>query len=1191
MRASSKLLTPFSVTGISLLFAVGSMVCPARAQESPDSSGGSFAPSSAAAPPATLNTSPQLPEVSGGFEALLQARQALARGDLDVARSMLETARHLPLDTTRTDDTPEKVAAMIARHAELAQMRETGDSHQYNHGAVMFLLEQADRLVDYRDFATVEMLVNQSRGFGVAFKPGDLNPDHVLSRMNQIRSLATSQPNPATGDRELAARYLSQAQLAFDQNRLEEASRLIGQVRSLGVADDAFDEMTISPWDLELKIRDAIQRRDSVASNLNPAGGVVQQADYYPELDQTRNMQVGGETDATENTAAPQSRARQMYDNGISCLGEDDLKGALEYFRLAWQYRDQLAPQIRQDLQTKISHLQVSAVNQDTTPAEEITGIDDDLRQRLYNDVIRQRAIAEKMVGQRNPRGALNHMRMTRDKIEQSDLDQSAKQQLISVVEREIAEMERFVEQNIAEIETDEMNQSNLQAVEMDRRHREDMERKIQQLVNQFNELIDERRWAEANVLAQQAWELDPQNEAVVLMVEKARLMGNAMTLEENKRNTERLREEFWTEEAQVSDFTVRPGAPIHFDPQTWEELAIRERTGRGLGEYTSESVRLIWSALKDQTVQIQYNQTPLHEAIDILAERANVNMIFDTRALELEGVSIDQPVSHNISHPISVESALNIVLGGTGLVFKVEDEVVKITNRAALQANPREKTYYVGDLVMPVPDFGGNALNMQFMSPNNPASQWSPGSGGFGQNAPGGAGATMPVNMVQQMPGGQFGFGNGQSMWSGAAPQSVSPQYSTWGPKDAGGGITAADFDELINLIQETIDPDSWEENGGTARMRAFPTTLSLIVTQTQENQDRIQDLLTRLRELNDVQIVVEVRFIRLRDDFFERIGVDFDLRINDSSGLTNQAQIPDAIQDIGGRITVGREPIDNAPVFTSDLDIPIRTSTFGATVPQFGIPDRTNVTSGLNFGFAILSDIEVYFLLQAAKGDERSNVTNAPTVTMFNGQSASVFDGSLVPFVTSITPVVGDFAAAQQPVITILPEGTQLNVRAVVSGDRRFVKMTLVPFFSRITEVDTFQFEGTRRVRRRTGSNLLDIIDGIGGGEVLDDLQSDELEIVDSGTTVQLPVFANTTITTTVSVPDGGTVLLGGVKSMSEGRTERGVPFLSNIPYVNRLFTNVGIGRETSSSMMMVTPRIIIQEEEEEFQVTTGR
>ena len=81
-----------------------------------------------------------------------------------------------------------------------------------------------------------------------------------------------------------------------------------------------------------------------------------------------------------------------------------------------------------------------------------------------------------------------------------------------------------------------------------------------------------------------------------------------------------------------------------------------------------------------------------------------------------------------------------------------------------------------------------------------------------------------------------------------------------------------------------------------------------------------------------------------------------------------------------------------------------------------------------------------------------------------------------------------------------------------------------------------------------------------------------------------MQLPTFAFTTVTTTVSVPDGGTVLLGGIKRLREGRTERGVPILNKVPYVSRLFKNVGIGREAQSLMMMVTPRIIIQEEEEQ-------
>jgi general secretion pathway protein D len=88
----------------------------------------------------------------------------------------------------------------------------------------------------------------------------------------------------------------------------------------------------------------------------------------------------------------------------------------------------------------------------------------------------------------------------------------------------------------------------------------------------------------------------------------------------------------------------------------------------------------------------------------------------------------------------------------------------------------------------------------------------------------------------------------------------------------------------------------------------------------------------------------------------------------------------------------------------------------------------------------------------------------------------------------------------------------------------------------------------------------------------------------VTQEGTTVQLPTFNFVTVTTTVSVPDGGTVLLGGIKRLSEGRNEHGVPVLSKIPYINRLFKNVGIGRTTSSLMMMVTPRIIIQEEEEQ-------
>lgn len=45
-------------------------------------------------------------------------------------------------------------------------------------------------------------------------------------------------------------------------------------------------------------------------------------------------------------------------------------------------------------------------------------------------------------------------------------------------------------------------------------------------------------------------------------------------------------------------------------------------------------------------------------------------------------------------------------------------------------------------------------------------------------------------------------------------------------------------------------------------------------------------------------------------------------------------------------------------------------------------------------------------------------------------------------------------------QPVITVLSEGVALNALAVVSGDRRYVRMSLAPMFSAITGVETFSF-----------------------------------------------------------------------------------------------------------------------------------
>jgi type II secretory pathway component GspD/PulD (secretin) len=239
----------------------------------------------------------------------------------------------------------------------------------------------------------------------------------------------------------------------------------------------------------------------------------------------------------------------------------------------------------------------------------------------------------------------------------------------------------------------------------------------------------------------------------------------------------------------------------------------------------------------------------------------------------------------------------------------------------------------------------------------------------------------------------------------------------------------------------------------------------------------------------------------------------------------------------------------------FSPDLSIPFTNTQGNLIAPVNAVPG-----AGATFGIAFLSDLEVFLFLTAAQGDTRSNILQAPKVTTFNGAPATIVNTEVINFVESLQPIVGPGSVAFIPQVVPFPNGVQLFVTPVISADRRYVRMTLSPIFTVIESFTTIQ------VPAAVGGS------GLGGGSAA------------INGTIQLPQYNFTTVNTTVTVPDGGTVLLGGVKRLNEQRTEYGVPVLSKTPLLNRLFRNIGIGRQTSSLMLMVTPRIIILEEEEE-------
>lgn len=82
-----------------------------------------------------------------------------------------------------------------------------------------------------------------------------------------------------------------------------------------------------------------------------------------------------------------------------------------------------------------------------------------------------------------------------------------------------------------------------------------------------------------------------------------------------------------------------------------------------------------------------------------------------------------------------------------------------------------------------------------------------------------------------------------------------------------------------------------------------------------------------------------------------------------------------------------------------------------------------------------------------------------------------------------------------------------------------------------------------------------------------------------------VQLPTVSAFTVNTTVSVPDGGSALLGGISRASSGRNEFGVPLAPIRP-----FRNTAIGRDVGASSVRVTATIHDFEAMDEYLLSGG-
>ena len=76
--------------------------------------------------------------------------------------------------------------------------------------------------------------------------------------------------------------------------------------------------------------------------------------------------------------------------------------------------------------------------------------------------------------------------------------------------------------------------------------------------------------------------------------------------------------------------------------------------------------------------------------------------------------------------------------------------------------------------------------------------------------------------------------------------------------------------------------------------------------------------------------------------------------------------------------------------------------------------------------------------------------------------------------------------------------------------------------------------------------------------------------------------PTILNRQISTSLTLRDGGSLLMGGLISGNQGAGTTGVPVLSQLPVLGRLFRTDAVQADRTELMVMVTPYVIADHEE---------
>lgn len=364
-------------------------------------------------------------------------------------------------------------------------------------------------------------------------------------------------------------------------------------------------------------------------------------------------------------------------------------------------------------------------------------------------------------------------------------------------------------------------------------------------------------------------------------------------------------------------------------------------------------------------------------------------------------------------------------------------------------------------------------------------------------------------------------------------------------------------DIDKLQELLRANVEPLSWEGEGVTIN----PQGSTLVIAQTPEVHRKIQQLLKDLRGTSGIQVDIESRFLRVEDNFLEEIGVDFRGLGNQAAegipgrGLEKQGDRTGFQFDDFGLNTSPQEPQDIGSGFEpgfffddgGDGDIFGRSENLFDRVLGGGEEGLSNA-GGLSFQWAYLDDSEFQLILRAVEKKERVEQLSAPRLLVHNTARANLAVNRQFSYIRDFNVEIAQAAAVADPVVDVIRDGVVLDVRPVVAADRKYILMELRPTVATLAlPIPTFTTS-------------------LGVGQPV---------------SIQVPRLTLQKVRTTVVMPDGGVLLLGGMKTAQKQQFDTGIPVLKDLPGLSFFFSRKGTYRANKKILILLRASVIVPTE----------